>query len=75
VSHRIPAPRRLRKEYRHPAAGDLILDVRQFSRDTHPAQMLVAYTAEPGSPSFERLQKFQSALRSGFPAEPGRVGR
>jgi hypothetical protein len=30
--------------------------VRQFSVDTHPSQMLVAYTGEPGSPSSERLR-------------------
>jgi hypothetical protein len=31
------------------------VDVQQFSVDTHPDQQLVAYTAEPGSPSHEAL--------------------
>ena len=70
ASHRVRGPRRLRKEYRHPMAGDLILDVQQFSVDTDPSQMLVAYTAEPGSPSFEKLQKLRWPLSPSFPAEP-----
>jgi transcriptional regulator with XRE-family HTH domain len=50
ASHRVRGPRRLRKVYHHPVAGELTLDVQQFSVDSHPSQMLVAYTAAPGSP-------------------------
>ncbi len=56
ASHEVRGPRRLRKTYRHPVAGDLNLDVQQFSVDTHPEQMLVAYTAEPGSSSLDGLR-------------------
>lgn len=68
AGHRVRGPRRLRKEYRHPEAGDLVLDVQQFSVDSDPAQMLVAYTATPGSPTFERLQKFQASPSWAFPS-------
>lgn len=40
----------------HPVAGTMVVDVQQFSVDTHPDQQLVAYTAEPGSPSEEVLR-------------------
>jgi transcriptional regulator with XRE-family HTH domain len=56
AGHQVRGPRHLRKEYRHPVAGELTLDVQQFSVDSHPEQMLVAYTAEPGSPSLDRLR-------------------
>ncbi|MGW3289950.1 helix-turn-helix transcriptional regulator [Streptomyces sp. NPDC001002] len=56
ASHQVRGPRQLTKVYRHPVAGTLTLDVQQFSVDTHPDQQLVAYTAEPGSPSYEALR-------------------
>ncbi|WP_112266807.1 helix-turn-helix transcriptional regulator [Lentzea terrae] len=45
ASHQVRGPRQLVKTYHHPAAGSLTLDVQQFSVDTHPDQLLVAYTA------------------------------
>ncbi|GHH86368.1 transcriptional regulator [Streptomyces sulfonofaciens] len=56
ADHRVRGPRQLAKTYRHPVAGPLTLDVQQFSVDTHPDQQLIAYTAEPGSPSHEALR-------------------
>jgi transcriptional regulator with XRE-family HTH domain len=56
ADHRVRGPRQLQKVYRHPVAGELTLDVQQFTVDTHPSQMLVAYTAAPGSTSNEGLR-------------------
>lgn len=56
ADHRVRGPRQLTKTYRHPTVGTLVLDVHQFSVDTHPDQMLVAYTAERDSPSQEALR-------------------
>jgi transcriptional regulator with XRE-family HTH domain len=56
ASHQVRGARQLTKTYRHPLAGTLTLDVQQFTVDTHPDQLLVAYTAEPGSPSAEALR-------------------
>ncbi|GAB2641099.1 hypothetical protein ABI214_00385 [Prescottella soli] len=41
---------------RHPIVGPLELEVQQFSVDTHPDQLLVAYTAEPDTPPHDPLR-------------------
>ncbi len=56
AGHQVRGPRQLTKTYLHPVVGALTLDVQQFTVDTHPDQLLVAYTAEPGSPSHEALR-------------------
>jgi hypothetical protein len=56
ASHQVRGPRQLSKTYHHPVAGTLVLDAQQFSVDTHPDQQLVAFTAEPDSPSQEALR-------------------
>jgi transcriptional regulator with XRE-family HTH domain len=56
ASHQVRGARQLTKTYHHPLAGTLTLDVQQFTVDTHPDQLLVAYTAEPDSPSYEALR-------------------
>jgi transcriptional regulator with XRE-family HTH domain len=56
AGHQVRGPRQLTKTYHHPVAGTLVLDVQQFSVDTHPDQQLVAFTAEPHSPSQEALR-------------------
>ena len=56
AGYQVRGPRGLRKTYRHPVAGTLTLDVQQFTVDTHPDQWLIAYTAEPDTPSSERLE-------------------
>ncbi|MGW6280219.1 helix-turn-helix transcriptional regulator [Kribbella sp. NPDC055071] len=56
ASHQVRGPRQLTKTYNHPTVGRLTLDVQQFTVDTHPEQLLVAYTAEPDSESFAGLR-------------------
>jgi transcriptional regulator with XRE-family HTH domain len=56
ATHQVRGPRQLVKTYNHPTAGKLTLDVQQFTVDTHPEQLLVAYTAEPGTPSYDGLR-------------------
>ncbi|WP_210588716.1 helix-turn-helix transcriptional regulator [Streptomyces sp. GESEQ-35] len=56
AGHQVRGPRQLTKTYHHPVAGTLTLDVQQFSVDTHPDQLLVAYTAPADSPSHEALR-------------------
>lgn len=56
ASHQVRGPRRLTKLYQHPVVGPLTLDVQQFTVDSHPEQLLVAYTAEPGSPAQDALR-------------------
>jgi transcriptional regulator with XRE-family HTH domain len=56
AGHQVRGPRQLTKTYNHPVVGSLTLDVQQFTVDTHPDQLLVAYTAEPGSPAHEALR-------------------
>lgn len=51
----------------------MTLDVQQFTVDTHPDQLLIAYTAEPDSPSHERLG-FLLRWAAG-PAAPAPAGR
>jgi transcriptional regulator with XRE-family HTH domain len=55
-SYQVRGPRQLIKTYQHPMVGALTLDVQQLSVDTQPDQLLVAYTAAPGSPSQEALR-------------------
>jgi transcriptional regulator with XRE-family HTH domain len=56
ATHQVRGPRQLTKTYNHPTAGRLTLDVQQFTVDTHPDQLLVAYTADPGTPSYDALR-------------------
>ncbi len=56
ATHQVRGPHQLTKTYNHPVVGPLTLDVQQFTVDTHPNQFLVAYTAEPDSPSYEGLR-------------------
>nr|WSY51110.1 helix-turn-helix transcriptional regulator [Streptomyces sp. NBC_00886] len=56
AGHQVRGPRQLTKTYVHPVAGELTLDVQQFTVDTHPEQFLVAYTAPPDSPSHDALR-------------------
>ena len=56
ATHQVRGPHQLTKTYNHPVVGPLTLDVQQFTVDTHPNQFLVAYTAQPDSPSSEGLR-------------------
>ncbi len=44
------------KRFRHPAVGDLELAFEELSLTADPGLVLLVYTAEPGSPSAERLR-------------------
>ncbi|WP_429458829.1 helix-turn-helix domain-containing protein [Microbacterium sp. ZKA21] len=43
------------KRYRHPIVGDVTLAYEELAITAEPGQVLMVYTAEPGSPSAERL--------------------
>ncbi|MFK0159466.1 helix-turn-helix domain-containing protein [Streptomyces sp. NPDC090499] len=54
---RVVASRRLGPQrLRHPAAGELILDCDALTCATETDQKLVAWTAEPGTPSYDGLR-------------------
>jgi len=48
------------KHFRHPVVGDLTLVYEQLSVSADPGQVMLIYTAEPGSPSDERLKLLAS---------------
>lgn len=48
------------KRFRHPVVGDLTLAYEELSVTAEPGQVLLVYTAEPGSPSAERLRLLAS---------------
>ena len=53
------------KRFRHPVVGDLTLAYEEFALTAEPGRVLLVYSAEPGSPSAERLR-----LLSSWAAEP-----
>lgn len=55
------------KHFHHPVVGDLVLGYEAFSPADDPEQTLGVSTAEPGSPSAERLQLLASWSRSPRP--------
>lgn len=48
------------KRFRHPLVGELTLAYEELAITAEPGQVLLIYTAEPGSPSAERLQLLAS---------------
>ena len=48
------------KRFRHPVVGDLTLAYEELAITAEPGQVLLVYTAEPGSPSAERLRLLAS---------------
>lgn len=48
------------KRFRHPVVGDLTLAYEELAITAEPGQVLMVYTAEPGSPSAERLRLLAS---------------
>ena len=62
------------KRFRHPVVGELTLAYEELAITAEPGQVLLVYTAEPGSPSAERLRLLASwaadPVRSGASAPP-----
>jgi len=48
------------KRFHHTLIGDLVLGYETFTATDDPYQMLGVYTAEPGSPSADRLKLLAS---------------
>ncbi len=48
------------KRFHHPVVGDLTLAYEELAITAEPGQVLMVYTAEPGSPSAERLSLLAS---------------
>lgn len=48
------------KRFQHPVVGELILAYEEFAITAEPGHVLMVYTAEPGSPSAERLRLLAS---------------
>ena len=55
------------KRFHHPVVGELTLAYEEFAITAEPGLVLLVYTAEPGSPSAERLRLLASWAA---PAEP-----
>jgi transcriptional regulator with XRE-family HTH domain len=48
------------KRFHHPVVGELILAYEEFAITAEPGQIMMVYSAEPGSPSAERLRLLAS---------------
>jgi hypothetical protein len=48
------------KRFHHPDVGELVLAYEEFAITAEPGLVLLVYTAEPGSPSAERLRLLAS---------------
>lgn len=48
------------KRFHHPIVGDLTLVYEELAITAEPGQVLLIYSAEPGSPSAERLRLLAS---------------
>lgn len=65
------------KRFTHPLVGEVVLAYEELAVTADPGHILMAYTAEPGSPSAERLALLSSwalsehAPHPGDPAGPG----
>lgn len=59
------------KRFHHPIVGDLTLVYEEFAITAEPGQVLLVYSAEPGSPSAERLRLLASwAAKAASTAQP-----
>lgn len=56
------------KRFRHPVVGELVLAYEELAITAEPGQVLLIYTAEPGSPSAERLALLASWAAEAQPA-------
>ena len=60
------------KRFRHPVVGELTLAYEELAVTAEPGQVLMIYTAEPGSPSAERLRLLGSWAADRHAAVPER---
>lgn len=56
------------KRFNHPVVGELTLAYEELAITAEPGSVLLVYTAEPGSPSAERLQLLASWAAQEIPA-------
>jgi transcriptional regulator with XRE-family HTH domain len=69
--HRVAARTVGTKTLNHPVVGELVLDWDTLTANTDPDQHLTVWTAEPGSPTHERLRILASwAADRNVPASP-----
>ncbi|SDM32066.1 Taurine catabolism dioxygenase TauD, TfdA family [Streptomyces sp. cf386] len=69
--HRVAARTVGTKTLNHPVVGELVLDWDTLTANTDPDQHLTVWTAEPGSPTHERLRILASwAAGQNLPASP-----
>lgn len=59
--HQVAVRSRGVKYFDHPVLGELTLDWESLTMADDPDQQLVSWTAEPGSPSHERLRELARA--------------
>jgi len=52
------------KRFAHPVVGDLVLAYEELAVTAEPGHVLMVYTAEPASPSAERLRLLASWART-----------
>lgn len=62
TSHDVAARAGGTRLLRHPVVGDLVLERSTFQCAEDPGQQLVAWTAEPGSPTFDALRYLASTI-------------
>ena len=60
AAHNVKLHRTGVKRFHHPVVGDLTLDFESLDLPGDPGQKMLAYSAEPGSPSRERLELLAS---------------
>src|SRR5918998_4249286 len=60
------------KRFTHPVVGELVLAYEELAVTAEPGHVLMIYTAEPGSPSAERLRLLASWARTELLAGAGR---
>ena len=58
------------KRFQHPLVGELTLAYEELAITAEPGNVLLVYTAEPGSPSAERLALLASWSMTQRSAEP-----
>ena len=56
------------KRFHHPDVGELVLAYEELAVTAEPGAILMIYTAEPGSPSAERLRLLASLAAEHTPA-------